>query len=324
LKSHGIKIINTGKNLERFFDNKYSKSRSLLGFYHSTQLKKLIQELQPGLVFVAHEAFKPLETINSKEKYRLIHYVHNPYEFVPDPSESIPPLLSFFTRRYIIKENDFSNIVLANSRSTRNECIRRWSRNDCIVLYPPIKMDEISFSSFKEDVCIVLSRISPEKRIELAIEVFRSKILQDKQLTIIGYVSRENRHYYQRLLQLSKERDNVKILPNLRRKEVLTLLSKAKVLFHPMPNEHFGIAVVEAMASGCLPVVHASGGPLEVVENGLYGLVYREAYELPELLNYAFNSSRNFQYKVRNRALQFDIKYFSNKFISLINRIRCY
>jgi len=51
-----------------------------------------------------------------------------------------------------------------------------------------------------------------------------------------------------------------------------------------MRNEH-GIAVVEAMAAGCLPVVSASGGPLEIVANGLYGLIYKNRAEIPELLN---------------------------------------
>ena len=333
LKPYGIKIINTGKNFERtLLDSKYSKSRSILGFYHSMQLRRLVKELQPELVFVAHEAFKPLERIinknNNYKKPALIHYVHNPYEFVPDPFDPIVKLLSVFTNRYIIKRNDFSNAVLANSNSTRKECIKRWNRNDCIVLYPSIKIDEIatyisSPSSSRDDVCIVLSRLSPEKKIELAIEAFNSKVLKNKQLLIIGYLSRENKNYYQKLCGLSKGNDNIKILPNLRRNDVLTLLSKSKVLFHPMPNEHFGIAIIEAMAAGCLPVVHASGGPLEIVDGGQYGLIYRDSREIPELLTRAFNLSEHFQEKVKSRALQFDIKHFQEKLITVINNIGC-
>ena len=330
LKPYGIKIINTGKNFERtLLDSKYSKSRSILGFHHSIQLRRLVKELQPELVFVAHEAFKPLEriVINNK-KPALIHYVHNPYEFVPDPFDPIVKLLSVFTNRYIIKRNDFSDAVLANSNSTRKECIKRWNRNDCIVLYPSIKIDEIatyisSPSSSRDDVCIVLSRLSPEKKIELAIEAFNSKVLKNKQLLIIGYLSRENKNYYQKLCGLSKGNDNIKILPNLRRNDVLTLLSKSKVLFHPMPNEHFGIAIIEAMAAGCLPVVHASGGPLEIVDDGQYGLMYRDSREIPELLTRAFNLSEHFQEKVKSRALQFDIKHFQEKLITVINNIGC-
>jgi glycosyltransferase involved in cell wall biosynthesis len=332
LKPYGIKIINTGKNFERtLLDSKYSKSRSILGFHHSIQLRRLVKELQPELVFVAHEAFKPLERIvnnNNNKKPALIHYVHNPYEFVPDPFDPIVKLLSVFTNRYIIKRNDFSDAVLANSNSTRKECIKRWNRNDCIVLYPSIKIDEIatyisSPSSSRDDVCIVLSRLSPEKKIELAIEAFNSKVLKNKQLLIIGYLSRENKNYYQKLCGLSKGNDNIKILPNLRRNDVLTLLSKSKVLFHPMPNEHFGIAIIEAMAAGCLPVVHASGGPLEIVDDGQYGLIYRDSREIPELLTRAFNLSEHFQEKVKSRALQFDIKHFQEKLITVINNIGC-
>jgi glycosyltransferase involved in cell wall biosynthesis len=323
LKPHGIKIINTSSHLERILDCKYSINRTLLGFHHSAQLKKLVERLHPKLVFVAHEAFKPLQLTSNKRENILMHYVHNPYEFVPDPARHKIKFGNLLSKKYVIKGNDFSNIVLANSFSTRSECINRWNREDCIVLYPPIKVDQIPFCapSAKRDICIVLSRIDPAKRIELAIEAFSSRILKDKRLLIVGYVSKDNEHYYHKLVDSCKKYSNIKIFPNLKRTEVLALLSNAKVFFHPRPNEHFGIATVEAMAAGCLPVVHASRGPLEVVvNNGKYGLVYTYTEELPELLNYAFNSARDFQHKLRNRALDFDIRHFKKKIQTIIDK----
>lgn len=325
LKPHGIKIINTSSHLERVLDSKYLMNRTLLGFHHSTQLKKLVEKLHPKLVFVAHEAFKRLQLTNNKEEYVLIHYVHNPYEFVPDPAPlgNNTSFMNFLAEKYVIKENDFSNILLANSSSTQTECIKRWNREDCVVLYPPIKVDEIPVCDplAKKDICIVLSRIDPAKRIELAIEAFSSEILRDKKLFIIGYVSKDNEYYYYKLADLCRKHSNISIFPNLKRDELLALLSKAKVFFHPRPNEHFGIATVEAMAAGCIPVVHASRGPLEViVNNGKYGLVYTDATELPEILDYAFNSAIDFQYKLRNRALDFDTKHFKKKFGTIIDK----
>ena len=79
------------------------------------------------------------------------------------------------------------------------------------------------------------------------------------------------------------------------------------------------------MAASCLSVVHKLGEPIEIIENRQYGLIYRDNLtEVPELLNHAFNLSKYFQHKVKSRALQFDIKHFEEKFITLINYgVRC-
>jgi hypothetical protein len=47
---------------------------------------------------------------------------------------------------------------------------------------------------------------TPTKRIELAIESFSSRILKDKKLFIIGHVSKENKHYYYKLIDLCKKK----------------------------------------------------------------------------------------------------------------------
>jgi len=73
---------------------------------------------------------------------------------------------------------------------------------------------------------------------------------------------------YRRLTELIREygvKDRIVILPNLPFSTKNKLLRKAKVYFHAMPYEHFGISIVEAMAAGCIPVVHDSGGPKEYV-----------------------------------------------------------
>jgi hypothetical protein len=75
------------------------------------------------------------------------------------------------------------------------------------------------------------------------------------------------------------------------------------------------------MAAGGLPVVHASSGPLEIVANGLYGLIYKSKAELTELLNRAFRLAPYLQARVRGRAMQFDIKHFREKFLTIINGV---
>ena len=102
LKPHGIKIINTSSKLEQILDIKYSINRTLLTFHHSIQLKKLVKRLHPEFVFLAHEAFKPLQLTgnnDNKKEHTLMHYVHNPYEFVQHPSSHNIKLFSFLTKK---------------------------------------------------------------------------------------------------------------------------------------------------------------------------------------------------------------------------------
>jgi glycosyltransferase involved in cell wall biosynthesis len=49
---------------------------------------------------------------------------------------------------------------------------------------------------------------------------------------------------------------------------------------HPEHLEHFGIVTAEAMIAGCVPVVFAGGGQLEIVNHGADGILWRTQEEL--------------------------------------------
>jgi GT2 family glycosyltransferase len=48
--------------------------------------------------------------------------------------------------------------------------------------------------------------------------------------------------------------------------------------------EHFGMAVVEAMAAGCVCVVYAAGGHLEIIDHGVDGFLWNREADLARLL----------------------------------------
>jgi glycosyltransferase involved in cell wall biosynthesis len=73
--------------------------------------------------------------------------------------------------------------------------------------------------------------------------------------------------------------------------EMQQLYGEASVYWHaagygadadrqPQRFEHFGMAIVEAMAAGAVPIVFACGGPLEIVADGETGLFWTEPEEL--------------------------------------------
>ena len=58
---------------------------------------------------------------------------------------------------------------------------------------------------------------------------------------------------------------NVNFFVNISRSELISILRTSKFFLHNMHHEHFGISTVEAIAQGCIPIVHNSGGQKEIV-----------------------------------------------------------
>jgi glycosyltransferase involved in cell wall biosynthesis len=121
--------------------------------------------------------------------------------------------------------------------------------------------------------------------------------------------------------------DRVTLLKDLPFEELLVVLSKAKVYLHVMPCDHFGISVVEAMASGCVPVVHRSGGPwTDILEGkqGAYGFSYLTAIEAANQIEDLIldeNLRSAIAAKASHRAQKFDKSVFMIRMAEVVEKI---
>ncbi len=122
---------------------------------------------------------------------------------------------------------------------------------------------------------VFLGRILPHKGIHFLIEGLPAGV----PLKVIGPVGDER--YYTRLREMAAGKD-VEFLHGLSDQEVRERLQQAMALVHPTPvggsgnagaNELFGLAVVEAMACGCVPVVTSAASLPELVAGERSGLV---------------------------------------------------
>ena len=84
-----------------------------------------------------------------------------------------------------------------------------------------------------------------------------------------------------------------------------------------MVGEHFGISIVEAMALGCLPIVHNSGGMKEFVpEQYRYETLQEAANKITnEINNWSLDKAEDMKQVAEN----FSISNFSSKFMDLFN-----
>ncbi|MDB5311373.1 MAG: glycosyltransferase family 1 protein [Gemmataceae bacterium] len=169
-----------------------------------------------------------------------------------------------------------------------SEFARRWTSRawgvDPAVIYPPVETDPCP--GVKEDRVLVLGRFTPVKKQADLVRAFRRHRgrLPGWALACVGGMADTPaaRAYLGEV-----ERDagaDVELVVNAPRPRVHAELGRAKVFWHAMgigvdetsdPGliEHFGIATVEAMAAGCVPVVVDRGGQREIVTHGETGFL---------------------------------------------------
>lgn len=157
----------------------------------------------------------------------------------------------------------------------------RWSA----VVHNAAPLEELAFSAEKEGYLLQLARISPEKGQHLSIEIARAVGLP---LVLAGKVGEEAcaRDYFETSVRPALGEDVV-WLPRVGGQRKAQLLARARAMLFPVQwAEPFGIAVIEAMASGT-PVLALSRGAMpELIEPGVGGFLADSPAELIELLGH--------------------------------------
>ncbi len=156
------------------------------------------------------------------------------------------------------------NHFLAISREVQKR-IERFYGRDSTVIHPPVDVERFEPRGEQEDFFLIVSRLVPYKRIDIAIQAFNELGLP---LLIIG----EGRDRG-RLEEMAKP--NIEFLGRLSDGQVARYLSRCRALIFP-GQEDFGIVPLEAMASGRPVIAYAGGGALETVAEGKTGLFFRE------------------------------------------------
>ena len=146
--------------------------------------------------------------------------------------------------------------IITNSNYTKNMIRAAWGM-DASVIYPPCPQYSfpLGMQEKRGNVVCSMGRFTPEKNYRIIIKIAQS--LPDIRFELVGGVTQDKKSYLEKLKKNAPE--NTTFHVNATVQEKIDILKKSKVLLHSFIGEPFGIALVEAMSAGVIPVTHDSG-----------------------------------------------------------------
>lgn len=210
--------------------------------------------------------------------------------------------------------------IIANSEYTKREIQKRFGKNS-VVIYPPVDLDRFSkwFDLPKRSRVITISRFSPEKNLEFAVDIIKKSGLTYE---LIGNAIYESQIDLYNNLKSIADQENISLHCNLSPLETENLLGSSKIYFHTS-KETFGISVIESIAAGCIPVVPDNSAHVETVPFSELRYNPEDINDTRKLIIQAINGELDeYLPKLQQHIKNFDSNIFQDKMLKLISEIR--
>jgi len=289
--------------------------KKYLPFYYLAIERMNLQEYD--LVISSSCAFG----LGAKARAGAVHvcYCHTPARFIWDydrytQKEQIGPvarralpLLIRVLKRWDLAMSRRPHRFSSNSADVARRIRRHYGRTSTII-HPPVDIGRFSTGTTKGEYYLVVSRLNPYKRIELAVEAFNAL---GRPLIIIG--EGPHRVHLERLAK-----PNIHFAGWLSDRDVAQAYAGCRALVFP-GEEDFGIAVVEANASGRPVVAYRGGGTLDTVVEGITGVFFDQP--TPEALIDAVGRLEMQEWDaagLRDHAKGFGVDEFKRRFRAFV------
>jgi glycosyltransferase involved in cell wall biosynthesis len=203
----------------------------------------------------------------------LVSYCHTPIRYAWDfeaEKERFPSVTRPVARRAMGAFRRWDRNVsrrvtrfVANSRAVAGRIEKYYGRSADVV-HPPARTDFFTPGDERGERFLYVGRLTGYKRPDLVVEAFRDLPFE---LDVVGEGS-----LLGGLRRIATP--NVHFLETVGDDELRDLYRRAVALVYPV-DEDFGIGMAEAQACGTPVIALASGGALDIVEDGVSGLLLR-------------------------------------------------
>jgi glycosyltransferase involved in cell wall biosynthesis len=195
----------------------------------------------------------------ANKNFAYVHFPEIPYDY--DHSKPSKRMYLWLYKKLLERHIGELDLLFCNSNYTKAMTEKYWNRfgiKEPIIAYPPVEEPFWSTKPLEKRVnrVVYIARFIPQKRHEILKQLAAS--FPNLQFASVGLLRDTEQAWYE---SFSKDLPgNYTLKPNLPEKELTQYLQDSTIYCHLMEGEHFGIAPMEALASGCITLAHNSGG----------------------------------------------------------------
>jgi len=230
-------------------------------------LKQYKNKLDYDFLFSTQSSspFEPVFLSKAKKNIAYVHFPEIHYDYANGRLRRKIYLWLF--KRWVEQGIGKLDLILCNSNYTKGAIERYWKNRyvrDPVVVYPPVNLSKFwcdkPMSKRKKQI-VYIARFIPAKRHEI-MKSLASDIHDCEFISIGGLIDAEKAWFDTFNKNLPP---NYSLKTNLPENQLIEILQNSRIYVHLMEGEHFGIAPVEGLASGCITFVHDSGGMQEFI-----------------------------------------------------------
>jgi len=220
------------------------------------------------------------------------------------------PSLLWGLRKWDLRASRQPNYYIANSRLVADRIKKIYGR-EAFVIPPPIDVQRFEMADEVGDYYLVLSRLMPYKRIDLAVEACKRA---NRRLIVIG--DGPDRARLEKLAD-----DRIEFLGRQPDSIVNYYAARCRALLFP-GEEDFGMAPLEVNAAGRPVIAYRGGGAIETVVEGVTGVFFdqQNSLSLAEAIE-EFEGLSWRQENLRHHAEKFDRNVFAFRVLQFLGSV---
>ena len=285
---------------------------------------EVVKKYNPRIVFamIQEPVYLVLSKIIAPKKKTAI-YIHFPFE-EEVTRENIDMFIDMYRFPGFYEDMfKYVDLKLTNSNYTARVLYEHF-RLESNVVYPAIPWEyyeeEIDLGEDPGPTIISVGRFVPHKRLDVLLKLFRSHIkprVRDSKLIIVGVPDERYLDYYERLKNMALSTEDVELVDKpLTPRQLLSYYRRARVYVHLRIGEHFGMAPVEAMTQGAIPILPLKSGLAELLTHGWNGYVYGDDSELVNYIVRVLEMPRKEYLEMRRRVYRKSLYFTPERFVS--------